>query len=281
MVELNSFELDYILNEDIPFIDLTSIVLPLEGDGNISFIFREDGIVCGTEEVEKIFKRFDIEVLYKKSSGEFGRKGEEILKGKGKATSIHKAWKVSLNLLEYMSGIATKTYEFVKKAREVNPNITVSTTRKFMPFTKKLVMKAILSGGAVPHRMSLSDTILIFKEHIIFTDFKEIVNNVENIKKKSGGKSVGIEVETKEEAYICIEKGFDFVQLDKWHPDGVKEIVNFRNSIGSKTLIAAAGGINIENVQDFAKTGVDIIVTTSLYWSKPLDIKAKIERVQN
>lgn len=75
MVELNSFELDYIVNEDIPLIDLTSLVLSLEGDGNISFIFREDGIVCGTEEVERVFNRFDIEVLYKKKQWRIWEEG--------------------------------------------------------------------------------------------------------------------------------------------------------------------------------------------------------------
>jgi molybdenum transport protein len=279
MIELSSFEIDYVISEDVPLLDLTSLVLQLEGDGIISFVFRENGVVCGTEEVEKIFEKFNIEVLHKKRSGEFGRKGEEILKGRGKASDIHKVWKVSLKILEYMSGIATNTYNFVSKAKSVNPDITVSTTRKYMPFTKKLVMKAIISGGAVPHRVSLSDTILIFKEHLMFVGFENVVNNFERLKKKSGGKTIGIEVETKEEAFICIEKGFDFVQLDKWHFEDIKQVVEFRNKLNSKTLIAAAGGININNVEDYAKTGVDIIVTTSLYWGKPLDIKTKIEKV--
>jgi molybdenum transport protein len=279
MIELSSFEIDYILAEDIPLLDLTSFVLQLEGEGIISFILRENGIISGTEEVEKVFEKFNLEVLYKKRSGEFGWKGEEIFKGKGKAADIHKVWKVSLNILEYMSGIATHTYNFISKAKSVNPDITVSTTRKYMPFTKKLVMKAIISGGAVPHRVSLSDTILIFKEHLMFVGFENVVNNFERLKKKSGGKTIGIEVETKEEAFICIEKGFDFVQLDKWHFEDIKQVVEFRNKLNSKTLIAAAGGININNVEDYAKTGVDIIVTTSLYWGKPLDIKTKIEKV--
>ncbi|ADR19433.1 ModD protein [Calditerrivibrio nitroreducens] len=279
MIDLTGFELDYIINEDIPLLDMTSMVLSLEGEGKISFICRENGIICGTEEVEQIFNKFGLKVLYKKRSGEFGQKGEDIFIGIGDVTGIHKVWKISVNILEYMSGIATKTYEFVRKAREVNPYITVSTTRKFMPFTKKLVMKSILVGGAVPHRVSISDTILIFKEHLVFKDYKEVVNNVEQIKRKSGGKSIGIEVETEEEAYECVEKGFDFVQLDKWSIEDIEKIVRYRNSIKSKTLIAVAGGINMENVRQFSKTGADIIVTSSLYWSKPLDIKVKIEKV--
>ncbi|MEZ0322984.1 MAG: ModD protein [Hydrogenothermaceae bacterium] len=279
MILLTASEIDRILEEDIPLVDLTTEVLGLSGEGKITFISREKGILCGTEEVESIFERLKIKTEYSLKSGDKIDKNQEIIIGYGDVKALHKAWKISLNILEYMSGIATAANKFVELAKSVNPYVTVVTTRKFMPMTKKFVLKAIMTGGASPHRISLSDTVLIFKQHLEFISFEDVLKKSKEIKKKLGNKQIGIEVDTKEEAKRAIDSGFDFIQLDKWSIEDIEEIVNYRNVNNPNTLIAVAGGINYNNVVEYAKTGIDIIVTTSLYWSKPLDMTAKIEKV--
>lgn len=278
MIRFTYKDLEEIISEDLPLMDLTSEILDIKGNGIIRYIAREDGIVCGTEEVIMIFDMLGITTKYMINSGTPIKKGELIISGCQEAKVLHKAWKVCLNILEYMSGIATNTKNFVEKARTVNQNIIIATTRKVMPFTKKLVLKSIITGGALPYRTSLSDTFLIFKQHMVFKPFEEILNELDIIKKKLINKKVGIEVESYEQAVLAIKKGFELIQLDKWNIENIKQIVNYKNTVNQNVFIVITGGINFDNIGEYAKTGVDIIVTSSLYQSKPMDIKVEMEK---
>lgn len=273
MLFLTSCELDNIISEDLPLFDITTELLELKGIGKISIYSRQHGILCGTEEVEKLFIKLDISTSYLKQSGSKIQPSDLIIEGVGEVRKLHIAWKISANMLEYMSGIATHTCNFVSKAKQINPNVCIASTRKYPPFTKKLVMKAIIVGGAVPHRVSLSDTVLIFKQHMEFKPFDEIINQLNNFKLKLGNKQIGIEVESKEQAIKALTAGFDFIQLDKMKIDEIIEIVKFRNENKTPAKIAIAGGITMDNIEVYASTGADIIVTSSLYWAKPLDFK--------
>ncbi len=279
MIFLTSAEIDKIIEEDIPVMDLTTEILRLTGTAKITFISRESGLLCGTEEVDTLFKKLDISTDFIVKSGTFIEKNQQTIIGIGDVSALHKAWRISLNILEYLSGVASATYKFVQKAKSVNPCVTIAATRKHPPFTKKLMIKAIMTGGAVPHRMSLSDTVLIFKQHMMFKAFEEIVKELKDIKSKLGNKEVGIEVEGKDQAKKAIDAGFDLVQLDKCSIEDVMDVVNYKNLNNPSVSISVAGGITLENVDKYAQTGVNIIVTSSLYWSKPLDITAKIEPI--
>lgn len=282
MIYLTDNELDYIITEDIPIYDLTSLTLDLKGKASITFLTRQDGIVCGTEEVARVFEKFGIEISSFKSSGEEILAGDTLISGIGLASKIHQAWKVSQNILEYMSGIATLTHRFVSKAKAVNPNISIVTTRKIAPGTKKLVLKSIITGGAMPHRLSLSDSVLIFQEHLKFLGgLDKLLTNIKQIKGRNKEKKITLEVSSLEEAFSAMKAGIDVIQFDKASLEDISKAVSYRDSNKYNTLIAAAGGINFDNVDMYAKTGVDIIVTTSLYWAKPLDIKTVIEPMES
>ncbi len=278
MIYLTESELDYIISEDLPIYDLTTLTLNLKGDATISFITREDGVVCGTEEVQRVFEKFGINTSYIRSSGEKIQKGDTLISGKGSALKVHQVWKISANILEYMSGIATLTHKFVTKAKSINPNISIVTTRKIAPGTKKLALKSIMVGGAMPHRLSLSDSILIFQEHLKFYGGAErLFKNINELKLKNKEKKIGLEVSNLDEAITAMKAGLDVIQFDKASLEILSQAVSYRNCNNFNTLIAAAGGINFDNVDEYAKTGVDIIVTTSLYWAKPMDLKAVFE----
>jgi len=97
-------------------------------------------------------------------------------------------WKVSMNVLEYCSGIATRTKYLVDKAKNINPQIEIVTTRKIFPGTKEFSIKAIIAGGAYPHRLGLSETVLIFKQHLNFIGgIPGLVENLEVIKARACG----------------------------------------------------------------------------------------------
>lgn len=272
--------IDKFIKEDVPYLDLTTLILGINGQkGSIQFFSREDAILCGSEEVTKIFNKLNIEVIKTYPSGTLIKKNEIFLEGKGNAEDLHVAWKVSQNILDYSSGIATKTKKLVDKASEVNPNLHIITTRKVIPGTKELAIKAVVSGGGFPHRLGLSETILIFKQHLNFLGgTNEFIKILKSVKAKVCEKKIIAEVENIDQAIKLCKGGIDGLQFDKIPSNELKKHVDILKSINPSIVILAAGGINENNIKEYAETGVDAIVTTSVYYAKPIDIGCKITK---
>lgn len=270
--------IDRFIKEDVPYIDLTTLALGISDQkGTIQFFTREDAVLCGTEEVVKIFNKLNIELIKSKPSGTLIKKGEVFIEGKGNAEDLHIAWKVSQNILDYSSGIATKTRKLVDKISEINPNLHIITTRKVVPGTKELAIKAVVAGGGFPHRLGLSETILIFKQHLNFLGgIDELIKILESVKSKACEKKVIAEVENIEQAIALCENGIDGIQFDKVPYDELKKHVDKLRNINPSIVILASGGINESNIEEYAKTGANSIVTTSVYHAKPIDIGCKI-----
>jgi len=122
-------------------------------------------IVTAIEEAAALFRLCDVKVRMLESSGTAVSAGELLLEGMGKAAGVLKAWKVAQTLVEIWSGVANAAHAIVGAAREVRPSIVVTCTRKNAAGTKSMAIAAIRAGGAVPHRLGLSETILVFPEH--------------------------------------------------------------------------------------------------------------------
>lgn len=273
--------IDKFIKDDVPYIDLTTLVLGIGSQkGRIQFFTREDAVLCGTEEVLKIFNKLNIETVQSYPSGTFIKKSSTFLEAEGNVEDLHIAWKLSQNILDYCSGIATKTKKLVDEVALVNPDLHVITTRKVVPGTKELAIKAIITGGAFPHRLGLSETILIFKQHLNFIGGIEgLCKILKNIKAKACEKKVLAEVENLDEAIELCKNGIDGFQFDKLTPEEMKANVEALRCINPSIVILAAGGINENNIKDYAKTGVDAIVTTSLYYAKPIDMGCRITKI--
>lgn len=271
--------IDRFIKEDVPYIDLTTLVLGISGHkGKIQFFSREEAVLCGTEEVVRIFNKLNINVTKTYASGSLIKKNEVFLEGEGSAESLHIAWKICQNIIDYSSGIATKTKKLVDKVNKINPYISVITTRKNIPGTKELAIKAVISGGGFPHRLGLSETILVFKQHLNFLGgINELTEILRKVKSKACEKKVIVEVEDLEDAIRLCRSGVDGLQFDKIPFDTLKKNVDIIRDINPSIVILAAGGINENNIEDYAKTGVDSLVTTSVYYAKPIDIGCKIE----
>jgi molybdenum transport protein len=169
MIFFSNEEIDGLIKEDVPYLDLTSLALGIKDQqGTITYFTREDAVVCGTEEAGQVFDRLHINLNYAVPSGQAVKAGDVLISGTGRAADLHMAWKICQNILDHCSGIATKTRRMVDLAKSYNPDLSILTTRKCFPGTKELAIKAILSGGAMPHRLGLSETILIFKQHMNF-----------------------------------------------------------------------------------------------------------------
>lgn len=271
---------DKLISEDVPYIDLTTLVLGIgEKRGTIRFIAREFTVLAGIDEVLRIFKRLDINPIKSLPAGSQVGSGEIFMVAEGSASSLHMAWKVSLNILEYCSGIATRTKKLVNKAKTVNPDISVVTTRKSFPGTKTLSMKSVITGGGFPHRLGLSETILIFKNHVNFLGgFAMLPQVIPQIKIKAAEKKIIVEVEKEEEAMLLANAGVDGLQFDKIPAEILKDIVGRIREINPGVTLIAAGGINENNIEEYAATGVNAIATSSVYFGRPSDIGAVIEQ---
>lgn len=267
-----------LLFEDAGYFDLTTYGLGIgEKKGVMSFAPKAEIVLCGVDEVREILNKLEIKHTFFKKSGDKVMAQEVILECKAEASKLHKAWKISQNIFEYMSGIATFTNSLVIKAREINPKISVATTRKNFPGSKELMLKSVMAGGGVIHRMGLYDSILIFKQHLNFFKTKEELELAfSKLKYEFLEKKIAVEVEDYESASYFASLGADILQCEKMEYETLRECVTLKEQY-PHLLLSATGGVDEKNIAEFAKCGVDFIVTSSPYHAKPLDIKVTIK----
>ena len=271
--------IDHWINEDAPLVDLTSELAGIDATpARITFRARHATRVSGTEEAAQIIQRLGGEVIDLRASGEDAEQGELLLAAHGPARALHRAWKVSLNLLEYACGIATRGRDMLAEARRANPEIMLFTTRKHPPGVKKVVTKAIRAGGLWPHRLGLSETVLAFDQHLNFVGGLEgFLERVRANRAAVAEKKVLVEVEDLDQALMAARAGVDGIQFDKLPVDELTENVQRLRRDHSGLTLLAAGGIREDNVADYAATGVDGLVLSSVYYVPPADIGVTLE----
>ncbi len=280
MIVLNDSELERLLGEDVPYGDLTTSTLGITDQGaSISFAARDRPLVAAcTEEAVRLCRLYGLEIDGWVKSGTLIPPKSSFLEARGEAASVHRLWKTVQNLLDYACGIATYTREAVLLARSANPDIVVATTRKTIPFTKKIAIKAVESGGGIAHRLGLSESILIFEYHRIFfasdKDFSEAFNHM---KKMNPEKKIVVEADDLAQALKFAQLGADILQLEKFTLTKLSEAVRTLRSDYPDIKLIATGGVSVKNIAEYAGTGVDMIVTSSPYNAQPADIKVRIE----
>ena len=267
-------EIDRLITEDMSHFDLTKELLEIENSGKISFFTRKDAVVTANDLIEMLSKRLNLKIVFKEKNKKFIKSGSKLFECEGENVLI--LWKIAQNIYEYTLSVSTYTREMVKKAKEINPNIEILTTRKIIPFTKKIALNAIMDGGAYPHRVTTTETILVFQNYInLYGGWDKFFKDFEKLKHKAVEKKWIVECESFEKAKKLIEIGVDVIQLDKVDIETTKKMVDIAHKKDIKVL--SAGGINKDNVIEYAKTGVDGIVTTAPYFAKGADIKVVID----
>lgn len=270
--------LDAYLADDVPLLDLTTHVLGIgAGRGRMSFCARDGMILACVEEAARLVERCGATADLHKVSGDALGAGEVILTATGPAAALLRSWKIAQNLVEVASGIATATRDIVTAARVAAPRVSVACTRKNAPGTKAFSIKAILSGGAVPHRLGLSETILIFPEHRAFLAGVPETAIMALARHSAAEKKIVVEVGTVAEGVAFARAGADVIQAEKFTPDLIATLRVEIEPVTPRPLIAAAGGINAGNAAAYAVAGADILVTSAPYWAKPRDVAVKIE----
>ena len=280
MITLNDSELESLLGEDVPYGDLTTASLGITDQrARITFSTRERPLVTACmEEAVRLCGLYGLEIDGFVKSGTLVPPKSVFLEAHGEAGNIHRIWKSVQNLLDYASGIATYTREAVLLARSINPDIVVATTRKTTPFTKKIAIKAVESGGGVAHRLGLSESILVFEYHRVFFPHDEAFAEALNRAKKSNPeKKIVMEAEDIAQALKFALLGADILQLEKFSLSKLSDAVRILRTDYPHITLIATGGISAKNIAEYAATGVDMIVTSSPYNAQPADIKVRIE----
>lgn len=272
-------DLDRYLLEDAPYGDLTTQLLGIGGQaGRMTVRARHFTILSSMEEAARMLQKAGCTVTSCVPSGVAVDKDDVLIRATGTAAALHLGWKPVANLLESACGIATRTRAIVDKARAANPDIEVVATRKIFPGTKRVATKAILAGGAYPHRLGTSESVLIFSQHTAFLGgYEQCLARVQEYRQRLPEKKIEVEATTIEEALLACEAGADLVQIDKMIPEEFAKLMSAVRSAGYETKIAAAGGVNLENAGAYAAAGADVLVTSAMYWGKPADIGVTIE----
>ncbi|MBN2870359.1 MAG: ModD protein [Campylobacterales bacterium] len=280
MIILNDQELENLLAEDVPYGDLTTASLGIADQrARITFATRERPLIVScTEEAVRLCGLYGLEIDGFVKSGTLVPPKSVFLEARGEAGNIHRIWKSVQNLLDYASGISTYTREAVLLARTVNPDIVVATTRKTIPFSKKIAIKAVEAGGGIAHRLGLSESILIFDYHRVFFPSGEAFGSVlRKAKNANPEKKIVIEAADIAEALKFASWGADVLQLEKFSLTKLSDAVRILRADYPNLTLIATGGISAKNIAEYAATGVDMIVTSSPYSAQPADIKVKIE----
>lgn len=276
-VVISDARIDQLIAEDVPYIDLTTQMLGIsDKPARIEFFTREDATVCATEEAARVLQHLGAEVESLAPSGEQVSAGTILLVAVGPAGALHKAWKVCLNLLDHCSAVATKTHNLVSAAKSANPACEVLTTRKSMPGVKDLLTKAVTAGGAFPHRLGLSETVLVFDNHTrLMGGFDAFLEALPSLRSKCIEKKLFVEADA-DQARALARAGVDGIQFDKIPADELAALVAELRAIDPHCTLIAAGGINAKNAAAYAATGVDGLATTAPFSAAPLDMSARI-----
>ncbi len=262
------------LNEDIGDGDHSSLAcIPATAQGKAKLIAKEEGILAGVEVGEAIFKYVDSEFSIKRliNDGTHIKPGDVILEISGSSQTLLKCERLVLNVMQRMSGIATRTNEYVKVLEGLNTKIL--DTRKTTPGMRFLEKEAVKIGGGTNHRMGLYDMIMLKDNHIDFAGgIAKAINAVHSYLETKGKKlKVEVEVRDMEELNEVIRVGkVDRVMLDNFSVEMTKEAVKL---IDGKFEIESSGGITMDTFRDYAETGVDFISVGALtHHIKSLDL---------
>ena len=270
--------IDLALEEDIAGGDITSrILVPAELETKAILLAKTDGVLAGINIACLVFLRVDpeikIEVLL--ADGSVLKKGDIIARISGKARSILRAERVVLNFLQKLSGIATKTHQFVSLVQDLP--VKILDTRKTTPGFRLLEKYAVKTGGGKNHRLNLSDGVLIKDNHLMIVRKQGMTLREAVIKaKQEAPAGLWVEVETTNlvEVKEAVAAGADIIMFDNMSPAMMSKAVKMLKP-GIKS--EASGGINLKTLRKVAETGVDFISVGALTHSaEALDISLEL-----
>ncbi|QEH40327.1 carboxylating nicotinate-nucleotide diphosphorylase [Chitinophaga sp. XS-30] len=265
------------LKEDIGSGDHTTLAsIPPTARGTARLKIKENGVLAGMEVAEAVFRYLDMFTVFKpfKQDGDLMQAGEPAFEVEAAVHTLLMAERLVLNCMQRMSGIATLTRQYTNKLAGYHTKVL--DTRKTTPNFRMLEKEAVRIGGGVNHRMGLYDMIMLKDNHIDFCGgITPAVNNVVTYLERNG-MNLRIEVEARnmEDVKEILEVGkVHRIMLDNFTPEQIPAALEL---IGGRCETEASGGINLENVEAYAKTGVDFVsVGAIIHHAVSLDLSLK------
>lgn len=265
------------LQEDVGPGDYSALsCIPADAQSKANLIIKDKGILAGIELAEKIFKTVDasLQINIFKKDGQHVDKSEIAFTVEGSVLSILKTERLVLNCMQRMSGIASTTYLYAEQVKHTKAKIL--DTRKTTPLNRYIEKWAVRIGGGHNHRFGLYDMIMIKDNHVDYAGgIKQAIESANQFR-KNRNLNIPIEIETRNLNEVeqvlntgCVER----IMLDNFQPALIKEAVSM---ISGRFETEASGGIILQNVKDYAETGVDYISVGALTHSfKSMDMSLK------
>ncbi len=266
--------IDLAIEEDISTGDIsTDAIIPVNSMATAVMTAKADGVVSGLSVIRKVYERFEDGFEWEPyvNDGDHVRKGDRILRIKASYRTLLYGERLSLNILQRMSGIATATARYVEEIKDTHT--VILDTRKTAPGMRILDKMAVHDGGGKNHRMGLYDMVMLKDNHIKIAG--GIPNAVAAVRKNLP-LSVRLEVETTnlEEVKQALECGADIIMFDNMDNATMAEAVKL---IGGRAKTEASGNMSIPRLKEVAATGVDYISVGALTHSvTALDISMNI-----
>ena len=263
--------------EDIGDGDHTTLSsIPADAMGKQQLIIKEEGIVAGIEVAKRVFAAFDPELKMTQylHDGDHVKPGDIAFVVEGRTQSLLQTERLMLNIMQRMSGVATRTAEYVKLVE--GTKCRVLDTRKTTPGLRMLEKEAVPYTGGCNHRIGLFDMILLKDNHV---DFAGGISNAirraqEYLKEKGKNLKIEIEVRSFDELNEALATGgIDRIMLDNFSPADTRRAVEI---IGGRVEVESSGGITYDTLREYAECGVDVISVGALTHSvKSLDMSFK------
>ena len=269
------------LAEDVgPLGDLTAALLPPEVRATAQLASRSNGVLAGTACAQEAFALADegIALTWHSADGDALEPGQVIAEISGSLASICAAERVALNFLGHLSGIATRTRDFVEAAG----GMAVFDTRKTTPGLRSLEKAAVRAGGGKSHRASLSEFVMLKDNHLSVLSIAEAVGLARS---RWPGKRVQVECDTIDQTREALKSGADALLLDNMTPEQVAEIVEVaaaESEASGGVYVEASGGITLENIATYTALGIDAVSSGALIGgARSLDIGLDVSQASN
>ena len=265
------------LAEDIGDGDHSTLSCIDAGANGIAVLkIKEDGILAGVEAAEKIFRYMQPDVVFTrfKNDGDAMQYGEKAFEVQAKVHTILQCERLALNCMQRMSGIATLTKKYTGKLKGYKTKLL--DTRKTTPNFRVLEKEAVRIGGGVNHRFGLYDMILLKDNHIDYCGgIEKAINKAYGyVQTKKPGLKIEVETRNIDDVKKVMATGkVDRIMLDNYTPEQISEALKI---IGGQYETEASGGINFDNIENYAATGVDYISSGAIiHQARSLDLSLK------
>ncbi len=274
MQRLDDDELRRWLREDAPHGDLTTRALRLGSRrGHLRFNARGAMRVAAIEEAARLFALCDCDAVVTTPSGGDAAPGQTLLTAEGAADGLLLAWKVAQTAVEAASGIAGEAARILALLRAHGFAQPLACTRKNWPGGRALAARGVWAGGAVMHRLGLSETLLVFPEHRAFIDPAALAAALTALRHAQPEKKLVVEVGNDDEAVALARAGAEVLQLERYSPAAMGTLRVRLQAAGLQPLLAPAGGVTAANALAYASAGADLLVSSAPYFAPPADVK--------